>query len=39
MITIRHVNGEENDYLIFDLQKLTVEIFEIAEKNIAGELF
>jgi hypothetical protein len=39
MITVRYMNGEEEDFLIFDLHELTSEIFERAEKNIAGELF
>lgn len=38
MVTIRYVDGEEKDYLIFDLHELTSEIFQVAEKNIAGEV-
>ena len=38
LVTVGYINGEEEDYLIFDLQALAGEIFETAEKNISGEL-
>jgi hypothetical protein len=37
MITARYMNGDEKDFLIFDLQKLTSKVFHKAEKNISGE--
>ena len=36
MIIIRYINAEEENYLIFDLQKITEKIFEKAEIHISG---
>ena len=37
MVTIRYINGKEEDYLIFDLQERTKVIFEKAKQNITGD--
>lgn len=39
MVTIRYTDGKEENYLIFDLQELTEEIFKEAKHNIIGKNF
>jgi hypothetical protein len=34
MVTIRYIDGREEDYLIFDLRQLAEEVFEKARDNI-----
>ena len=37
MVTIRYINGKEEDYLIFDLLEHTKIIFDKAKQNVTGD--